>query len=442
MLTIVVLVILIGFLSYQSIRLPGMALVGLYSMFAVEQWAQSQSIFFLENNAIINVLFALIAGFALTVRLYRKELKSEPFPLGALLVILLFSYALLSTTWTSNKIDIESIWMNWAPYLFLQILIAPLLIAQPRDLTKVFAYQIFIGGLFAALIVFGTEYIGRMIVLGDGQTIGGNPLAIAELGGVTIICSVMMTRLFKGDFLIKLVIASICLIAIIKSGSRGQLIALVLALIAAYPFTYSIRNPKIFVSSTLVIMLLAYVLLAGLDTFWTDSWRFTSEGMSNDYAIRVERSERLLEAWLDSPGAIIFGLGNSASFDPTINGAYPHFVPIEILCEEGVIGILLYLWMLVLIIRESIFVLRRKGTARDESAAFAILIGIIVYMFMISLKQGSMISTSTFFMTVMIFAKAVAVTRAGDRQLKVLSRADQQLRSTPNHVANAQTLQS
>jgi len=61
-------------------------------------------------------------------------------------------------------------------------------------------------------------------------------------------------------------------------------------------------------------------------------------------------------------------------------------------------------------------VLRRKNQSREDSAAFAILIGVIVYMFLISLKQGSLIGTATFFMSVMIFSKAVAVTRKADRK--------------------------
>jgi hypothetical protein len=111
----------------------------------------------------------------------------------------------------------------------------------------------------------------------------------------------------------------------------------------------------------------------------------------------------------------VFGLGNSASYDPSLLGAYPHLVPVEILCEEGAIGALLYLWMLAIVVRDSRFLLRRKGSLREERVSFSILIGIIVYMFLISLKQGSLLSTATFFMCVMLFSKAVAVTRERDR---------------------------
>jgi len=415
MLTIVVLVLLTGFLLHKSVRMPGMALVGLFCMLTVEQWAQSQSIFFVERSFLINVLFAFITAFALSIRVFRGELRSEPFPLGAGLVLVLFAYALLSTTWTNDDIDVQAIWMTWAPYILVQVLIAPLLVAEPKELTRLFGYQIFLGGLFATLIVFGSEYEGRQIILGGDRHFQGNPLAVAETGGVTIICAVLMTRLFKGDILIKLIVSAICLVAIVKSGSRGQLIALAFALVVAFPFTYSVKNPKIVVGSAVVAFILGYTVFLGLETFWGEGTRYSSEGMSTDYLKRMDKVARLFAAWIQDPSAIIFGLGNSSSYDLSINGSYPHFVPVEILCEEGILGALVYLWILLIVARDAIFVLRRRGMKRDESAGFAILVAIIAYLFLISLKQGSLIGTSTFFMTVIIFLRTVALTRRKDR---------------------------
>ena len=411
MLTFAVLIGLAMYLSYQSIRLPGIALVGLFCMFVIEQWAQSQSVFFVERSVVINVLFALITGFALSMRIMRRDLRKEPYPLGCWLVIVLFLYALLSTNWTDDAIDVQTIWTAWAPYIVVQILIAPLLVADPKQLTKIFAYQIFFGGLFAALIISSAEFVGRKILLGGDSSLVGNPLAIAEASGITIICAVMMTRMFRGDVFVKLLICGICLFAIIKSGSRGQLIALAFALIVAFPITYSVKNPKIVVGSALVVLLLGYATLVGLDLFWADSDRFSGDTMARDYQGRLGKITRLMTAWLADPGAIVFGLGNSSSFSTSINGSYPHFVPIEILCELGIVGALMYLWLLAIVIRESIFVAFRYKGERNETAGLAILVGVVVYMFMISLKQGSLIGSSTFFMSVMIFVRSVAYVR-------------------------------
>ena len=429
--TFAVLIALTIFLVFRSIRLPGIALVGLFCMFSVEQWAQSQSTFFIEQPIIINALFAMITGFALAVRVMRSELRHEPYPLGAVLVMILFFYAMVSTNWTDDSVDIQELWTGWAPYVVVQVLIAPLLVAAPKDLTRIFGIQIFVGGIFAALIILGTEFAGRKVILGDDTSLVGNPLAIAESAGITIMCAILVPRLFRGDVLLKLLICGVCMFAIIKSGSRGQLIALAFALIVAFPVTHSVRNPKIVVGSALVVLFLAYLTMLGLELFWSDSGRYTGASMADDYQERIDMISRLMSAWLASPASIIFGLGNSSSFDMSINGYYPHFVPVEILCEEGLIGAFLYTWMLAIVIREAIYVGIRKKLPRDESAGLAILVGIIVYMFMISLKQGSLLGSTTFFMSVILFMRSVAYVRQQSRRQEKEAPAQEAVSETP-----------
>jgi hypothetical protein len=444
MLTIAILVALALFLLRKSTVLPGMALVGLFCMYTVEQWAQSQSIMFVQRSAIINVLFAGVAAYALALRIYRRELRGEPYPLAAVLVIVLYSYALLSTSWSSAfDWELKEIWTKFAPYIFVQLLIAPLLVANAKDLTRIFSNQIFVGGLFCTLIVFMADYIGRKIILGDDPSISGNPLAVAETGGITIICAVMMTRMFKWDILVKLVIAGFCMVAIIKSGSRGQLIALAFALVVAFPFTYSIKNPKIIVSSAIVAVILAYVVIVGLEAFWGGTTgRYSTEAMSGAYSIRLDRTSRLFDAWISNPAAIVFGLGNSASYDWDIIGHYPHIVPMEILCEEGLLGATLYVWILMIVARDALYVLRMKDPGRKESPGLAILIGIITYLFLLSFKQGSMLSTSSFFMIIMLFTRAVAYRRRLDQQEQQESEAPAQTSKSRDYTIYARNFQS
>lgn len=416
MVTFVVLIALTIFLVFRSIRLPGIALVGLFCMFTVEQWAQSQSPFFVEQSVLINALFALITGFALSVRILRRDFRGESYPLAGVLVIILFLYALMSTIWTDDSVDVQALWRAWGPYIVVQVLVAPFLVADPKNLTRLFAYQIVLGGIFSALVIFGSEFAGRKIILGGDNSMVGNPLAIAETAGITIICAVLMTRQFRGDVIVKLVVSGICLFAIIKSGSRGQLIALAFALIAAFPITHSVKNPRIVVGSALVVLLLGYITMLGLDFFWADSGRYTGANMARDYQQRLDMISNLMSAWLDSPISILFGLGNSSSWDMSINGYYPHFVPVEILCEEGIIGALLYAWMLGIVVREAIYIGIHRRRPREESAGLAILVAVIVYMFLISLKQGSLLGATTFFMSVILFTRSVAFIRQRERR--------------------------
>jgi O-antigen ligase len=395
--------------------MPGVALVGLFSMFGIEQWAQANSAYYGQNSTLINILFVALVLVSLSIRVLRQKPSSEPYPLACALVILLYGYAFISTVWTSNAVDTGEIWIKAAPYLAVNLIMAPLLVAKPEDVTKIFRYQVFIGGLFAALIIFGSEYAGRRIVLEEIEGKGGNPLAVAQMAGVTVICCVMIKSKSRVELLMKITIACICVFAIVMSGSRGQLIGLAIAILAGYPMVYSLRNPKVLVASSLGAILFLYLVSVGLDTYWGDSNRWSGEGMVSDYDLRINNSGRLLSAWFQNPAAIVFGLGNSSSYDLSIIGIYPHNIPVEVLGEEGILGALIYLWILAIVAREAIYVIRRKNGQRDENAAFAILFGIVSYLFLLSLKQGSFLTVSQFFMAAMLFAKIVAVTRARDR---------------------------
>ena len=126
MLTIAILLALTGFLAYKSLRLHGIALVGLNCMFAVEQWAQSQSIFFAQRGTLINLPFAAVTIIALTAKFYRGKISSDPYPLVGYVAVALFLFALLSTFWTADVVEADIMWKRAAPYVVLQILIAPL----------------------------------------------------------------------------------------------------------------------------------------------------------------------------------------------------------------------------------------------------------------------------------------------------------------------------
>ena len=69
--------------------------------------------------------------------------------------------------------------------------------------------------------------------------------------------------------------------------------------------------------------------------------------MTDDYSGRLEKSANLLHVWINEPGAILVGLGNSASTWSGLNGSYPHMVPVEILGEEGLIGAAFFKWRAV-----------------------------------------------------------------------------------------------
>ena len=134
------------------------------------------------------------------------------------------------------------------------------------------------------------------------------------------------------------------------------------------------------------------------------------EGAMSD---RLRQGLFLLELWFDSPQTIIFGLGNSASFDPRILGMYPHFVPLEILAEEGLAGFGLYLLILYHAMSSARRSFNALANAPKERSLLGALLALFLFTFLLSLKQGSMLLNLELFMFAIILGKYERILRQG-----------------------------
>jgi hypothetical protein len=94
----------------------------------------------------------------------------------------------------------------------------------------------------------------------------------------------------------------------------------------------------------------------------------------------------------------LFGLGNSASFSPDIIGRYPHMVPLEVLGEEGVLGLALFVAIVLLSIRYAMRLSSLKVLSQDVKRVYAANFGCLVFTLLLSLKQGSLINSSMIFL--------------------------------------------
>ncbi|HNK51686.1 MAG TPA: hypothetical protein PKX75_21965, partial [Nitrospira sp.] len=88
-------------------------------------------------------------------------------------------------------------------------------------------------------------------------------------------------------------------------------------------------------------LVLGATLYIGVQWYWgAGDVRWSESKMVSDLDGRWEMAAKLLSAWWgEGPATIFGGLGNSAAFDPHIVGFYPHILPLEILAEEGVLGL-------------------------------------------------------------------------------------------------------
>jgi hypothetical protein len=133
--------------------------------------------------------------------------------------------------------------------------------------------------------------------------------------------------------------------------------------------------------------------------------RWNEKYAEEDVSGRMNNAMRLVRLAYESPETVLLGLGNSASYDPHILGIYPHFVPLEVLAEEGLIGFGLYAMILYLSLRAAFRSFRIIANVPRERLLLGGLVGLYMFTLLLSFKQGSLLANSEFFMLSIILAR-------------------------------------
>lgn len=394
-----ILLFIITSLTISILLNPSYALAGVILLFPLEQLLQSSFPFFLTHTYALNVIVAGTIGLSLIRQMFSNfSVVFRRIPSTYYITFCLFFYAGISTQWSINPNLTTEIFIYRIPYLLVFVFLFPLTINNGLELRKSYNALLFYGVILSLVILFLVEWDVRRIVLNSGfRKITGNPLEIARFcGEISIIALLFGFKQKSFTYkIISIVAIILSLVIIIKSGTRGQLISLLVVLILFNIKITSIKN----IAIVLILSFVAYHLINyGLELYWGDHNRWSSDRMESAVDERLNNMKILMNHWLRTPWSLIFGLGNSASYDPRILGFYPHNIPLEVLCEEGLIGITLFCLILLVSFRSYFKNKTKKAEVRTISA-------LLIYSLLISFKQGSMLGNYTFFMYAIILQR-------------------------------------
>jgi hypothetical protein len=409
---------IMGLLGLATLRWPGAAFGGVICLFGIEEWAQGSDPFFLRHHVLTNLAIGGLVMLGLAVQIFRRRLFSGSGRKLTAWVCLLFAYALVSALW-APRVDLSlNEWaVNW-PYLVLEIILAPMLLCRLEDFRDGIATIAILGTALTVLLLYTVKWEYRYIVFAvhGGEVIHGNPLVPAQLAGCTALSALFLKPRRLGWLgMAKWAAVAFCLLLMVRTGSRGQVIGGFLALALAWPAAFRMKSAGSFLA---LLLGLAFIVGGGFlayDAYWNTfanrgvGRRWEGGEIGKDISGRLDSAFVLLSHWADDPAAIFVGLGNSASYDPRILGIYPHFVPLEILGEEGLIGFFLFLWIMVLAfrcIRQGFALVKADDRLRG---VFGTVYGMFVYSFILSLKQGSMLGTVLLFTFAILLSRFQAV---------------------------------
>lgn len=387
-----------------------------------------------KYSGTVNVVVGLIAVFGVGYKFFRRsnDFSGSKNPTTHF-VAGLYAYILAAFLWTPARDSaIFFLAQNW-PYFVLMFVIAPLLVSRLDDMADINKALIVVGGVLMALMLINpnARYINDRFVIdlgyqpGFGQ-IASNPLAIADAGGTLAIIAALYRPSGTRPFFLLVRLAGVILglTLALMSGSRGQLIVSLGVIALMAPFATGSKNPLRVIGSLLVVGLavavLMYVFQNVLIGIAKDRWN--EHGTAQGLGERMAMATSLLEAYGSNPAYWPMGLGAAAfnayfTYRPEgLEHWYPHNIVLEAVAEYGIPGITLLAGVMFTSFRSSMRLVTLAGPDRSRRSSAVLLLGLLTFQFMMSLKQGSLLGFPPLFLHCLVIARVRANEEAAYQQ--------------------------
>jgi len=390
-----------------SIHHVSYALLALICMFAFEQWGAIHLAFVAENGTLVNIFILALVAIAWFRLPAGSTLEFVKYPTRTLL-FLFMAYAFVSTIWSPPDANATGRYLDQMHYLVAALIIAPLLMRTSADFTRVLEAVTWLGGALVILFAYVPEFDGRSLMVEyDLEETLGLPLALGDFAGYVFLITALRLKASLLRILWAGVVCGSALYLITKTGSRGQLLFAVGALMICLP----VRWKAFSVNRVMTIILIGAIAFAAVfivvNTENTLSSRLAQSEDTLGTLVRIDMVRILIDAWLADPSATVFGLGSSASWSRSIISGYPHVVPLEILGELGLFGFVFFGICVLTLFLQAFTGNHRKKLEQQELNNFAALFACWVFALLLSCKQGTLLFSSDLLMYAVLAEKCL-----------------------------------
>jgi O-antigen ligase len=410
---------LLALLAVGVIVRPPTALAAVNCIYGLKQWGQSTNGWLAAHPPVTNLAIGVLVLCAIAATAARGRCVLCNVPKITWLILALLLYSFLSLAWTPRVDLAEHIWRDEYPYLLTFLVLVPLVLHEAEDFRVALSWLVVVGGLLVfVLLIFGHWGLRGLSLGPNSLEEETNPLALAGLGGAVGAAAMLLRPRWQGilSWTFRLAIVGASLLLIVRSESRGQLLAVMAAMAVMLPFSVKIGSLRGVVVAVVGCLVVAAALHYGFSNMAAreDVDRWSQSTSSADAAVRLSMVEKLLGAWSEGGGGtVMLGLGNSASWDPDINGIYPHNVPMEVLGEEGLVGFSLYVTIFVSALMSLLQALMASTADQESRSIVAAMGGGFLFFALISFKQGNMIGSVEFFMYAILIGRLSAAMSRG-----------------------------
>ena len=423
---------LLGIILVLPLLRPRLALVTWLVQFPLEQVLQGNIQWFLSNDLVVNALALAVVGVAagrilLTEPGQHRHARNP----ACWVTLLLFAYAGTSVVWSQDqKLAIETIRLT-LPYGAVAVLLLPVTLRDLADFSKFRWWFLVLGSLLAVAVLTcpAFRFYGTRALVLLGGNVRGNPLIVAEVGGLMFMIGAL-SRDSRGVGLGLLLRATAMILGLgmcLASGSRGQFLAAVAATFVTFPFARPVRNLGAVVSTVLGVPLILITLYYTMQLFiGQDNFnRWTGDSIVGGVQDRLLFVWRYLEAWAQSPLAWVVGFG-TFSF-PVLGGGLAGFVEnfmVEILIEEGIpmfMAVSICIGFTVVSVARFGAMPSRRPADRISSTC---LLGLITFYFLIGIKSYNVWTAYPFWLSLILALKLCRATEERDEDQSASDAAE------------------
>ena len=391
----ILLILVIGSFAAAVVR-PWICFALLIAYPVVEQGLQGYFPFFVSNRSMFNFMIAGVVALTVAVRLIRDRdaLIGVFNPVQVLGYTLLFvSY--MSLLWTPELDQGLEFTFYRLPYTLLYTFLAPVLLSSILDFERLRLPLIFIASASLLLFLLSpvAQFYGTRLVIHYGMDQRGNAGVVGELGAIVLIFAALSNfrGLGKLGLPFQLAAGLFGLGMGLLSGARGQVLFGGLIAFLFYPLSRKIKDALGFFGLGFGIIFILGIIYGALQFFITDENidRWTSESLQGGFGGRWDIVMEAFAPWVRNPMAWIFGRGAGAFLTENSDHVYPHNHPVEALTEIGFIGFTIYALMMIFTLKSALGLYRMYGQDEARRGSLAILFGLSLFCFLLSLKQGS-----------------------------------------------------
>ncbi len=356
------------------------------------KWPELLLILF-YNIAVIKNIFPRILSFDTTIALismsvfgffvfHYKSLKSIIISTKIYFLILWFILILLVSIFHTPDLGVAL--DKYMRFIVLTIVPFFIVLFFLKDIKSIFyCYTVFIiiNLLFAIIAIYlnyNTILSGELFRLAIFK---GSPIGFATQMGISFFLALSLMKFKdKKQIALKIAVLFALLIGLLLSNSKGPLLSLVLCMIVYILLIYDKPIPK-----KITIFLLFCLTVLGVFMILPESvtFRYTSIFHSEDILsvsslhTRIFLQKKAMEFFLQHP---IVGIGLGGFESIFGKGMYPHNIFLELLAETGILGILPFLFLLIIIFKKGIELVKfpldddQKSLARGTFIALLYLI--------------------------------------------------------------------